>query len=366
MQNNSSTESAAVLAVHSNIKNSCRQMDVKKIQEFIRKNREILLLLVAIFLLILIGIYVFGFEGSGEDDYHVSVLDPSEEGSSLNNLSTSGAESQVSVDNAPVYSASIFEESDVESIVLDLGFSAFHEVTSTQEMYKVWQRGDDYARYNTETGDFVVSSDPIRLPEIERGYVTEESMVSYFEEFAETYLGIPYDLLISVEPEGSGFRVVAQVVLQDLPVVYAHGQEYALSAKFTEGGDLTDLYANLVEFNETSETVELISTSDMLSYLQLGNYPQESYINIEPSSGSSCETCDPYGFLSPSDFETGTIERVDVVYYYNRNTSTAVLPVYKLTGDGYATDLNDNSRKVSVTIYANAVDPSRIIIPAED
>jgi len=334
--------------------------------DVIRKNKELLAFgLVFVVLVVVIASVCFSDRSRDtRNSVYVSPLQTNESGSGAwKNVDIDLGQGETGIESLDVYSSTVVSNGRIRSIVEDLGFNTQTEQISDDGVYISWGTDENFARFNTLSGDLVINARPIKLAKIERGYIDMDILGEYARQFINSYLQTDHEVTLTTEEIGSGFDVQGSWLIDGYSVVEPHGQGYSFSISFNKGGDLVALYARMVSFSKGDQTVGLVSVRDVREYIASYTYPKEAYLDISTSSVDTCEDCDPYALYTLEDFENANISEVQIVYYYDLSLSNDVLPVYKLTGTGRVIDEKGKSHNVVITIYANAVDPSKIVIP---
>lgn len=338
--------------------------------ETLRKNKETIVLSVLFVCIVILGWYLWkqGDQDSIDDDIRVGVplqtaQDTSYDWGSIGFTTTIGDTDTMTL---PIYKVVPIKVDDMVSIVADLGFSG----TGSNEgggVYRFWGNDSEYARYDLQTNTLNVESPGIRLSRIDRGTSMSSGMETYVEEFITTYLGIESPVSLSVSKSQDGYMVNGYWRVGMYDVVQAHGKEYSLIAEFSMSGDLCALSLDGTTFKDTGRTVDVISRTVLERYVSLDTYPKEAYIHTLVTSDSTCEedeSCDPYALYTFDGFTKATIHTASIVYYYDSLEGLSeIVPVYRLEGSGTATDDDGRVHDVTVTIFANAVDPSQILLP---
>lgn len=340
-------------------------MDIRGALE---KNKGIIIV-VAVVILIVLVIFFASRTSKKETGTKESFVSPISTESSLvktfGSIYFSSTADEIESILLPVYTAKPFSFSEIQNIVSNLGMGkVVPEVSSDGSSY-FWGRGDDFIRYDLITGTFVLVTDPILLETNTLGVDFNYGNVErYFVAFVQKYLDAEVDVSAKMEKTGTGYRVRGSWLLNTYPVVEKFGQTYSVMATFDDEGRLLTLYASMMKFNRMNSKIEIMSTRDLRSYLNYNNFPKEAYVAIIPDEYSCEEDCDPYTLDEVKSFQQAEIKTMEIVYFYSSSTND-VLPVYKLTGEGisYSSGL---THPVTVTIYANAIDPAQIIIPAEE
>lgn len=341
-------------------------MDVRS---FLQKNREMLIYGSVFVVLVSIGIYFLinqGDEGDETSTYEVPLEQPEGDEFEWGSIAVdSQVESSITV--LPTYTVSPVGVTEVMIVVNKLGFTGEGRLTG-EGTYRFWGDDDEYARFNTVTKDLVVNSPGIRLTEIEHGVVTSSEIGSYVLEFVQVYLGMDIEIDAEIENERGVFQVDGSWSIGGYDVIHGQGQEYSFRAEFSSGGDLISMYVKLLTIAGTGETVDLVSVDSLNYYLSQRGYPKEAYISSSASAIGDCsyeEDCDPYGLHTIEGFTNVEIDTITIVYYHDAlGGSEDLVPVYKLEGDGISAD--EDELPVRVTIYANAIDPSQVIIPSQE
>ena len=321
------------------------------------------------FLLIIVVVAVIYFteDGGGDKVYDVPIGFEEESDYNWGDVDISSSANKPSGRKLPVYWGAKYDISEVEPMVKSFGFTGEPEISGDGVFY-AWVRGEEFARYSTITGDLSIYSSAIPLSEIQKGYFDDENIEEYFGQFMSEYIGLGLDYQYEYERGGSSHQFTGSWFLQDHPVVYVGGQEYSFIVKFDNSGDLQSLYVRLMRVSETDEKVQLVSLSDLRSYIRLEGYPKEAFVDVVPE-GSDCNEesdCDPYGFyLAEDGFDVASLTDVSFAYLYDFEGEGDIVPIYRLEGEGRATDENGTSREISVVVFANAIDPSRIVTSEE-
>jgi hypothetical protein len=149
--------------------------------------------------------------------------------------------------------------------------------------------------------------------------------------------------------------------LQGYDVVGSDKSPKLISAVFDEGGNLMSLRIKLIKFSRLEDSIDMIDMDVLEEYINLNSYPKSEYIDVASSQDLGCKIYDCYYDYSASDVENISLENTEIVYLLNSDALESVLPVYKFTGKGQVYDeIEEIMVDVDVTVYANAVDPSKL------
>jgi hypothetical protein len=336
------------------------------LMDTIKKNRDVIIIGIIVILILAISIMSL----SREEEEPLSKFESpfssdqsfGEGWGSIDLTTTIGGSERSSL---PVYSAQPYDIEDVYDIVVSLGMGDENPQHSENEPYYSWSRGEEFVRYNEDTGDLVVNAEAIPLDEDMDVSFSSQNAEQYFRAFVETYLDSKVDTSTSVQTNGSFFDATGVWQLGGYPVVLKNGQDYSVLASFDRNGNLVSLYASLIRFRQENSSANIIDLDELRSYVLLDTYPKEAYADIIVSGAECAEDCDPYGWDSIDNVEGVVIQEADIVYFYSQKAGSSVLPVYRLTGEGMSTE-DSTTQRVSIVIYANAVDPAQIITSGEE
>lgn len=338
---------------------------LKQLIQWIKQNRDYVLLLAVFSVIVVLILSILFRKETPERMAYPAPFSAEQSGEHLwGNVKVSEDDVE-SGRTVPVYHASEFDRDMRDAIVSKLGFSGVTEERSGDGVYYLWTRGESFVRYNTVRKELDYNGDPILLPALGRVTLTADTAGAYFEHFSEEILGISSSFSTNVTQAGSSFTVSASPLLGDIRVVNGGNREYPIIAQFSEDGDLLSLSAQLSTFRDTGDTVGLVPGDDLAEYIRTQSYPKEAFLDSISSGDPLCETSDPYGLYSLDSFTDAVISDIEVVYYYDPLAGADVLPVYRMVGSGTVVDEESVTHPVSVVIYANAVEPSRIVLPSD-
>ncbi|MBN2100853.1 hypothetical protein JW710_03090 [Candidatus Dojkabacteria bacterium] len=341
---------------------------LKKITDFINKNRQILIIAVSVTVIVIAVIYYIIYRRQQEDTsgmYVTTLRSGTESDLDWGETDLANLYGDDQTSNIPQYVAEVYSVGHIEEILSKLGISGVNpEILSDGDLYH-WSSGSTSVTYTVKTGDLIVeSSTGIRLSEIEQAYVSSKNVGPYFEAFLSEYLDVDENLVYEVEDTGGNFRITGTVKLSDYRVIHSINKNEMFNVVFDEGGDLVSMAVSLAEFSKGDEDLILVSINELKSYLVYGNYPREDFISVDSSYEKECEVSDCYPEFRSEDVKNMIFDEVSIVYYFDPANPDDVLPVYELSGVGVVSD-GENDFEVSVKVWANAVDPERIIIQDE-
>lgn len=315
--------------------------------------------------LVLLYIYVSRREPGESVNYAINLGGEQGDDLSWGRVSLSGITGKDEFYEVEVYKSEPYELDEVDEVVVGLNFGSSSPEEVLEDEFYTWSSlSEGTGSYNLKTGDFFFeSTDSLRLREIERGYIDEDTAVEYFGEFVKQYLGLETDIEAVAEDTGVNINITGEFVVNGYSIVSAVNQRNNVSAVFTKGGNLVSLFISLTRFSKSDSSVRVMGIPDLKKYIKGSAYPKESFVNIIPSDDYDCPDYDCFSSYSAADITDVIINSASVVYYWNPTKSGDVLPTYELEGEGVYIDEDENVSEVSVIVYANAVDPSQIYLP---
>jgi hypothetical protein len=342
-------------------------MDIKKI---IENNREVLLFIASVLILLSILGYLFLKDridtGTGEA-YPVNLDTRQEVMHNWDAVNTIGDIDDIDVKELDVYTVGSMGIEKVRDLVRELDFVMSSEVVSDDGRFYSWTKGGDSAQYDSVAMSFVAVTSGAKLEKLEPRSLNRDSVIEYFDEFVSEYIENGQNSLVTAERSGDTYEVRGTWLVDGYPVVGPYNQEEMIVVRFNDIGTLLSISMSLAEFSVSDDSVSLASIPEVLSYLRAGSYPKEAFLSQKAGSGQGCSTegCIDFEVSALDGFTEATIDEAQIVYLLNPYDSSDVLPVYQLRGSalvrGEGTSVN-----ADITIYANAIDPSQIMIPSEE
>ncbi len=266
------------------------------------------------------------------------------------------------------FKADIPDKDDIETVLARFGIVGIEPEELQDGVYSWSVNENTVANYTETTGALSINSvNGLRLKDIERGYIREEDVGEYFEEFVEFYFEWDTDFEYRIDKNGDYFRVSGTWFIEEYKVVGSGQKEDLFVVVFNEGGDLVAMHVTPIDFKKQQDKVDLVDIEGIKEYLHYSSYPKSEFIDIVSDTETECSDYDCYYNYDPREIDDIVINEAEIVYFFNAEAPESVIPVYKLTGRGGIFDEDDKEqREVSVTIYANAIDPAKIVLREED
>lgn len=341
-----------------------------KLEEFTKKNREILLFFAAAAVLLsILGYLYFKEDWSGsEGSYPANLSTTQEIDHNWQNVSTIGDVDNITVKELGVYDAKGLDIDGVRDLVRELEFVMSSESVTDDERFYSWSRQRDTAQYDSLGRSITVSTSGVKLEKLESRALDQESVLEYFSEFMSEYIGIDQEYSVRAERKGDVYQVSGTWLIGGHPVVCAYNEEDLISVRFGALGTLESISMYLVEFEETDGIVQLVSVPDALSYVRAQAYPKEIFLEAMPGSEQECssEGCLEYDLTGLDGFTSLTIDTSQIVYLFSQYASTDVLPVYQFRGDAVVPYEGSGIETMNATLYVNAIDPAQVTIPTAE
>lgn len=333
--------------------------------ETIKKNRDIIVIFVAVVFVIFISYISLSRKAEVSTDTFISPFS-SEISTSVDagviDLSTTRLEGYS--DTLSVYSVRTFTLNEADKVVENLGFASITPEASAKSEAFVWENGDNIARYNPENGVLTITTDLVKLSdEIEMSFKPANAE-DYFKTFVKTYISSENEISAEVDANDGSTIIQGSWLVGGYQIVEKFGEEYSVIAEFDQRGNLESLYASLLVIEPKAGEVMIMPLRELRSYIGLKSFPKEFFVDVIPGNDpcNNPEECDPYGLNPYESFTETAIETAELVYYFSNDTNNTLLPVYRLKGIGRA-EGELGFQNVSVTVFVNALYPSQIVVP---
>jgi hypothetical protein len=358
-----------------------KNFNFKKIKQFWKRlttdKDTLTLIILTIVSVVVATIYFFmsqAQQGTPEDDYY-------EIPESLNNAQNQQNDldwDQVSITPEEIdgedlelsaYQAEVFSIEQINTILIRFGFAGSSaEILANGDLYSWTKDNIATASYTPDRGSLVIASNNgIRLEGIERGYITSETAEEYFNEFMSYYFEKENEYEIEVTENGNMFKVRGSWILDGYNLVDATQTENMIAVVFDDGGDLMELSITLLELSKKDSQVDMLSTQELKQYVQSDAYPKQAFMDVIAAPENQCNDYDCYYNYNFDEVKALTIDDVEVVYYFDPLTPQSVLPIFKLKGEGTVYDrIDETSRRVLITIYANSVNPEKLLTGGDE
>lgn len=342
-------------------------VDIKKI---INKNREVLLLIASVVILLSVFGYLYLKDRSNSETKTVYPVNLDTTQEVLHNWDSVNMTGSIEddVDLLDVFSVESIGIKRVRDLVRDLGYDMGSEVLSDSGRFYTWSNERNSAQYDSVTMKFSAVTSGVRLGKLSPRSLNQDSVIEYFNEFLSEYVGIGQDFRVGVEKKGDVYEIRGTWLVDEFPVFGPYNEEDLILVQFNDIGTLLSISISLTQFTMSNELVNLVSVPDMLSYIRARSYPKEVFLTQQVGSDQGCsdEGCIDFEISSLDGFIEATIDDVRIVYLCDPYSSQDVLPIFLLRGNALILDENDMPISAEVTIYANAVDLSQISIPQKE
>jgi hypothetical protein len=261
------------------------------------------------------------------------------------------------------YKADLYEVEKVKTFISRLGIYVDPQMRNNDQLY-FWETETGRASYSLQSGLLKVDdSTGLKLEDIERGYIDEESVKDYFEQFEDLYLEYAEEYEFEVSENGNMFQVQGTLKLQGYDVVAQNDRIDLFSVVFNEGGDLVSMSAVLVDFRQIAQEVDLVEVDALKNLIKQNSYPRSEFIQVIPGSQAKCNDYHCMYDVEMDEIQNIVFDEAQIKYYLDSTTSESVLPVYELKGKGrYYDEIEEATHDIVITVYANAVDPSKLYV----
>lgn len=341
---------------------------IDKIIEFIKKRRELFLVILFVLIVILVIVYVL-VSRKKEEEIAQSYVETTLSGQKgEGSLAVSGVNLEDPDDYDPektytIYEFETYNLGRVKQILRSLGIGTLNEEVYDDDTLYIWRPDENtYARYSTVNGSFVISSESIKLSQLESNYVSVNTAEQYLKDFVEVYIGVDLDPVVTVENEGNDYRVVGDWEINGYQLYSGINYTGSINVIFSEDGELVNLSMDLIEVSSTNREVSVVGASDMEAYLSLSNYPKDVFITELQDENPECEDYDCLSNFTVSRILTLDIDEFKLAYHFNPINSEDIAPIYFISGEGEVMDTMAKTHDVAMVVFANAVDPERLLL----
>ncbi|MCB9790817.1 hypothetical protein H6764_02225 [Candidatus Nomurabacteria bacterium] len=286
------------------------------------------------------------------------------------------------VDKLSVYDIEEIDRTDVIAQFLSsIGKGLLQkEALGTDLVYWKDSPTEDYylVEYNRIFDDvFFRFENPATPSKLGTSFVTRDTLPNFFTEFINEYFKNDFKFTnFNITTVSEGYRVEANRVVNDIPLERPGSSKYSDYIIVQEDGDIVEGSVTLFTIDSSSaiETA-LVPVADLGSYLLRKDYPKDfnqgfpigldiTNFGYNPYDENGDFNGDP-----PPDFEipeatSCTADAVNVVYLFNRLGFKKLTPVYRIDCTGEIT-FGGSQFKVPIVIYANAIDPDVVYVPAQ-
>lgn len=343
-------------------------MDIKRLLE---NNKEVLLFIAAVLILISTLGYLYlkdRVNPETKEKYPVNLDTTQEVLHNWDAVNMSGDIEDTGIDRLHVYTAESLGIEKVRDLVRDLDFVMNSEVVSDNGRFYTWTKARDSAQFDTVTMSFAAVTSGVKLKRLNARSLDQDSVIEYFNEFMSEYINIGQDTRVTAERSGDVYEVHGTWLVDGYPVVGPYNQEDMIIVRFNDIGTLLSISMTLSEFDISEGFVSLVSIPDVLSYVRATSYPKEVFLSKKAGSDQGCasEGCIDFELSALDGFTEAMINSAQIVYLFNPYDSMETLPVYQLRGSALVRGEDGSLISADITIYANAVDPSQIIIPVQE
>lgn len=273
---------------------------------------------------------------------------------------------------APVFSADRFDDDDLSALIEKLGVAAWQKELDTDDV-KQWISGDDSVTYNVQNAIFYVNSkEGLRLDIPLEGSVTAENVGAYFQKFVSEYIPtIPKNSQESSQELNGRFVVNGNYVLEkykDVSITSAYLEDFAYEAEFSDLGYLYSLTILLIKNVNLYRNMPMMSSSALIQDIQLKSFPRLLFYDVTSENYDSI----PVPVRASISLNKVELSSSRKTWVYVDDEYNLIVPAYRFTGAGTASDSQGNLYNASVVTYFCGIDPSYLLVrekmttPAEE
>lgn len=352
---------------------------IANIIRWIKQNKTLATLIAAVVTLVLIFIYNL-ISGAIEPTVTTLIDLPLPINSELEITVPKSTYEDLDLKNRPTMDVFYAQETDYSSTI-DVFLARIGKTnlpkTQYEELLTIWTNDEDLFQYSQIKAEvFFRFSDPVAIPDVEFGFYNNDNGDEALAEVARALTGNVYSYTnIKVKETGSEFRIEGNREVGGTRIERPGIAEYSDYLVIQDDGKIVEGRFFIAEISDTSLRSKIIHPTNLQAIISEEIYPKEisqgyaRSITQEDYQVSSAVEESSFGDITleslsfPQVTEMAT-ESMEIVYFWDNYNYPEIFPVYKIEGTGEVT-FNGKEYVVPMYVYASALDPAIVYIPAD-